>query len=45
MIQMLEEARIKMLQNEIWLKCNIVSAVCVEDDQVNYRVFFFRKNT
>jgi len=34
MCEMLEEARVKMLQNEIWLKCNIVSVSCVQDDLV-----------
>lgn len=29
----LEDARIKMLQNEMWICCNILSSNCVEEDQ------------
>lgn len=29
----LEESRIKMVQNEMWICCNILSSNCVEEDQ------------
>lgn len=29
----LEESRIKMVQNEMWICCNILSSDCVEEDQ------------